>query len=493
MRLMPLILQAVAVLLLTVAPVCGQPAKPAPWEVHPAFADLAQGADISPALQQAVDAVRSRGGRIVLPAGTYRMTHSVDLAGTLRKFPNGGPQGMTLEGNGAVLIWEGKDEGAVLDLPGITGCAVRNLTLRGHPSRQWNHLIGLRYRGGLERRNHGGKNNLFETIGLEHLGIGVETGGLFGPDLVGGTFLNVAVRDVRIGFRFMGQNVTSMLLLNPVVEGYRQAGIEIIAFPGRQVRANSDEPRQAPPTASNPGVLMDAEGEREIFQSDLPAWMSAPEVTYPTQWISPPGGKRWLQAGGGGLEVTVYGLRARSASQAAWAVDTNWGNVRIYGGEVAGAGGVFRSRVAMGFGHYTTLLKDVVAPDARGPEGNSVQLLGKGPLYLLGGTYGGQLALGRGAEVYEFGAVFAAAPPVAGLVRRYHPTQTTRTSLWPTPGSTELTVAASEGGTFLPGFNAGGHWVERTSTGHLRLRWRHPAPEGAFIDAVLESPSIDHP
>ena len=111
---------------------------------------------------------------------------------------------VTVEGNRTILQWHGPDKGAILDMPSPYNGCVRRLRITGERGTHWKKVIAVRYRGGIERQRHGGKNNRIEDLMITNVGVGIEVGGLFGPDLVGGTFTNLQVEGVRIGFRLMG-------------------------------------------------------------------------------------------------------------------------------------------------------------------------------------------------------------------------------------------------------------------------------------------------
>ena len=184
-----------------------------------------------------------------------------------------------VEGNVTILEWHGEDKGAILDMPSPYNCCVRRLRIMGKRGTHWKNVIAVRYRGGIERQRYGGKNNRVEDLMITNVGVGVEVGDLFGPDLVGGTFTNLQVDGLRIGFRLMGQNVTSMIFINPKVANFKEAGFKIIAFASRQNRRSPDEPlaeKNRHPRI--PSVLMDVDNERSIFQNELPEWLTREDV-----------------------------------------------------------------------------------------------------------------------------------------------------------------------------------------------------------------------
>jgi len=376
---------------------------------HIVYVDGAPGTDITDAFQQAIDRVCQNGGTVVLPSGTYQLSRSINCAGSPERFGHvkGGVKGLTIEGNGAILLWVGPDEGAVIDLPGPTDCQIMNLTVAGQRETGWRKVIGLRYRGGLERRTHGGKNNLFEHLKFQNLGVGIEVGGLFGPDLVGGTFVSLQVHYVRIGVRLMGPNVTSMVFFNPIVAGFEETGFEVKAFAARRIRASPDDTVPEVEVHGEPTVLMDPDNEKEIFQKDLPEWMVQPNIKYPVWWGEHRGSdKNTLWAGGGGLDVTIYGLLGHSSHLNSWMFDTNWGQFRVYTARIEGMGGILRSRTSMPAGRFANMLIDVNATSAGGVNGNAIELNGECPTYMMGGTYRANIALGSNTRLFNYGVRF---------------------------------------------------------------------------------------
>lgn len=460
--------------------------------------DVQSGEDITEKFQAAIDRVAGRGGRIEIPPGTYLLSATIDVAGSLPRFNRASTTPMFIEGNGAVLEWTGPDEGAIIDLPGLAFSSLKNIHLRGAEGRKWDRVVGFRYRDGIERKNHGGKNNLFQGLVVEHVGVGVEVGGLFGPDLVGGTFLNTQIRHVRIGFRFLGQNVTSMQLWNPVVEEYRQAGIQIQAFGGRVIRATENDFRPEQKNPRIPVVLMDPDGMVEIFQKDLPDWMTAPDVRYPTSWVKGPDGAQRLMAGGGSLEVTIFNLQARTSHTAAWAIDTNWAWARVYTARVLGKGGVFRSTEKGSLGHYSNMLMDVTAPDQ--PAGGvAVSFPGSGPLYVTGGYFAGPILVGGETTVFAMGPRFAPGlgfeqiPETRGAIIHGLSAAWRRTVEVPA-GTTRAEVLfadfwSAQNSSYqielLPGFPADGIWIEEKSPRGFHICWFRPPDENSRIDVVV--------
>lgn len=385
--------------------------SPSSGTFYRVYVEAEPGEDIAGKLQDAFDAVRAnRGGTVVLPPGQYQLSHGVNLAGRREKFPTGGASNVILEGNGATLVYKGPDDGAVIDLPGAAFCTVRNLFIQGERGKYWGKVIGVRYGDGIERKVHGGKNNLFEHLQVQNVGVGYEVGGLFGPDLVGGTFLNCAAVYLRIGYRFVGQNVTSMLLINPLIAQYEEAGIKVQGFAARKIRVSPEDSVPPEELPGEPAVLMDADKEKEIFQKDLPDWLTAPDVKYPTFRGTHREHGPALWAGGGGLDITIYGLLGHSSHLSSWMFDLRNGNVRVYSARIEGMGGVLLQRPAGDSTHYSTVLQDVGATTIGGLTGNAVEIRNPTPVYLIGGSFRANIALGNNTTVYTMGTRFWNAP-----------------------------------------------------------------------------------
>jgi len=511
------------------------------------YVDAKPGEDISGKLQAAIDRVRDGySGTVVCPPGQYALTRTVNLAGTLERFKKGGASNVTLDGNGATLIWNGPDEGAMIDMPGAASCTVRNLTLTGRRGKMWRKIIGIRHRGGIERKVHGGKNNRFERITLRNVGIGVEVGGIFGPDLVGDTFVGLKIWACRIGVHLLGQNVTGMVFINPLISSYEEAGFKIRGFGGRRIRASKEEDVPLVDGHGEPLVLMDPNQEFEIFQKDLPDWMTAEDVTYPTWWTKDEQGRELLWAGGGSLDITIYSLLGHSSHLNSWMIDTNSGAIRIYSARIEGPGGIFRSRLPVGMGRFSNLLMDLDVPTSRGMNNNAIEMHGAGPLYLIGGAYTSHIALGNNSVVYTLGTRFrkdtrnlSALLPLdfdeplpdgvvdtgetrvvgqlrgkARVVRIPNPTDLGFRQLPGTSGarvheltqSSRLTASVPEGKTskkvdltgmngqpdgnydvaITPNFDAGGVWVSSKERDHLVVNFPKPAPEGATLGIMIQ-------
>lgn len=385
--------------------------SPSSGSLYRVYVEAEPGEDIAVKLQDAFDAVReNRGGTVVLPPGQFVLSRGVNLAGRLEKFPTGGASNVTFEGNGATLVYKGPDEGAVIDIPGAAFCTVRNLFIQGEREKYWGKVVGVRYGDGIERKVHGGKNNLFEHLQVQNVGVGYEVGGLFGPDLVGGTFINCAAIYLRIGYRFLGQNVTSMVLINPLIAQYEEAGIKIQGFAARKIRSSTEDSVPSEEIPGEPAVLMDADKQKEIFQKDLPDWLTAPDVTYPTfRGVYRDHGPA-LWAGGGGLDVTIYGLLGHSNRLDSWMLDLMNGNVRVYSARIEGMGGVLLQRQTVVSPHYSIMLQDVGATTIGGIAGNALEIRNSTPVYLIGGSFRANIALGKDATVYTMGTRFITAP-----------------------------------------------------------------------------------
>ena len=127
-------------------------------------------------------------------------------------------KGLTLSGQGGGLengqlstnlIWKGGPNQVVIDIPAPWAVTLRNFGIDGSyvPG-----VVGIRYRAGYEFAVNGGKENLFQTLALQNLDIGVSVGGPLLPDIVGSRFDQMHVVNVRIGFQFFGANVAGQWL-----------------------------------------------------------------------------------------------------------------------------------------------------------------------------------------------------------------------------------------------------------------------------------------
>jgi hypothetical protein len=93
------------------------------------------------------------------------------------------------------LRWAGSNDSVMLDMPAPWHCKVSDLMLDGN---QTGGLIGIRYRAGYEFGVNGGKANVFERLSIFSMHVAIEVGGPLIPDLVGSSFRNLEIHDVRV-------------------------------------------------------------------------------------------------------------------------------------------------------------------------------------------------------------------------------------------------------------------------------------------------------
>ena len=63
------------------------------------YVDGKPGTDITANIQKAVDMARANyGGTVMLPPGSYTVSKTISLAGSIERFPKGGPSGIVLSG-----------------------------------------------------------------------------------------------------------------------------------------------------------------------------------------------------------------------------------------------------------------------------------------------------------------------------------------------------------------------------------------------------------
>ncbi len=309
------------------------------------------------------------------------------------------PRGMVISGAGGGatrLIWTGGPNQVVIDLPAPWQCEVRNLTIDGNNAEG---LIGVRYRAGWEFGANGGKRNAFEGLRLSRMDVGFHVGGPFGPDLVAAEFRNIQISAVREGFRFVGANVAEMWLSGIMISNYDDCGFNLVTQSGRVVRGIAERD-----TPTDENVLRDADG-REIFLEQIPETaigqklMRAehPEVEGSAQ-------RPWV--GGGGPTVTIYNVVAHARNPASWLVKSFHSPVRLSYLRHEGPGGILKAWGGAAHGRFNDVLTDVNAVTPGGLEGLVIDYDRPGPLYMIGGTLEGPVALGRNAVVYDMGCKF---------------------------------------------------------------------------------------
>jgi len=449
------------------------------------YVDAEPREDITFKIQNAIDRVGTGyGGNVVLPPGTFRLTNAVNLAGSVERFPKSGARGVVLRGASGLatrLTWHGPPEGTMIELSAPWGCEVSQLHLDG---RNVPGVKGVVYHGGYDRWVNGGKNNTFKHLMIENVDVGLVVGDLFGPDLVGSSFYGVHVNHARIGIQVLAANVTGMGFYNIVLEDYTEAGFKLLGFSGRRIRKSPD----SPPPEKGSAVLMDADGRREIFADEVP-----PYIHERKSWKNDRGESI---VGGGANDTSIFGATGRTDHREAWFIDAFVSNVRVYTGDISGAGGVYRNTWRAPYGRFSDLLVDVSVHTSKGVERNAIELAGQGPFYFIGGHYDRNVVL-RG-NVFAHGTTFSDGasftrtgnnrPPVV-----HRPAARMSFIVSVPSGANEVTVHLQRPQPDLdyqviatPRFDAGGIWVEEKRVRSFSLHLAKASEVEGVVDVLVQ-------
>lgn len=457
------------------------------------------------------------------------------------------PRGLVLRGaagGSTRLIWTGGPNQVVIDLPAPWYCEVRNLSIDGNNTEG---LIGLRYRAGWEFGTNGGKNNRFEGLRFTRMDVAIDVGGPFGPDLVAGEFRNIQISAVREGFRFVGANVAEMWLSGIMITNYDDCGFNLVTHSGRVVRSLAERD-----TPTDENVLRDPDG-REIFLEQIPETAVAQKLMR-TAHPDVEGSAERPWVGGGGPTVVIDNVVAHAKHPGSWLVKAFHAPVRLAHVRHEGPGGILRAHAGAPDGRFNDILEDVNAVSPGGLEGWVIDYNRPGPLYLIGGTLEGPIALGSGAIVYNMGCKFANRGrtgsglippdfelPEGSFYQRTGEQQTWPERRWPgdvvvsgahqqvgfvqRPGSAtpvvyslqsevSLTVPVEVGEStaavvltglqrqpdanyqvlVTPGWRAGEVWVTDKRRDGFTVNLANPAPEGATLDVMIRrSPTLSVP
>lgn len=356
------------------------------------------GSDVTVDVQQAIDQARATGGgTVVLPPGNFVVSDSIKFTGTPKRFPSGGAT-LNLRGGPTHLTYKGAPHKTILDMEAPNNCTVSSLSIDGDnvPG-----TVGIRYRAGYERGVNGGKANNFFNINLARLDIGLWIGDPFGPDLVGSGFYSLIINYTRIGLLLEGANVAGMTFYNPIISGYREAGIKLVGQTGRLIRRTAADPKPPAEVPDTPSVLTNIQTGEEIFEKDVPAY-ALKNRAFKRQFQ----GQEYYWAPGGAPEMTVYNANFGGQAANAWAIDSNWGNIRLYSARVEGVQGFFRRTSTLPSGRFTDIFTDVNVTSYGGTSGNVMEYHGPGPFYLYGGVFAGNVALGNNTGVFTTGTRF---------------------------------------------------------------------------------------
>lgn len=492
-----------------------------------------RGSDITVAVQQAIDEARaSGGGTVVLPPGNFTVSDTIKFTGTLQRFPRGGAT-LNLRGGPTHLTYKGAPHKTILDMEAPNNCTISSLSIDGDnvPG-----TVGIRYRAGYERGVNGGKSNNFFNVNLARLDIGLWIGDPFAPDLVGSGFYSLGINYTRIGMLLEGANVAGMTFYNPIFSGYREAGIKLVGQTGRLIRRTEADPRPPAEVPDTPSVLTNIQTGEEIFEKDVPEYALKNRAS--KRMFQ---GQEYYWAPGGAPEMTVYNANFGGQAANAWAIDTNWGNIRLYSARVEGVQGFFRRSSTISSGRFTDIFTDVNVTSYGTTTGNVMEYHGPGPFYLYGGIFSGNVALGNNTQVFATGTRFekgkfpfypGLVPPGYELPANGAVKRTGKQEIFPgrfgmydvvqvapveKPGFVQLpgtgnatvhglaekvtgTLAVPTGQTkvvvrftrLLPGnsyqitavpaFDAGTFWVSEKTAAGFTLNFKTPAPASATID-----------
>jgi len=496
-----------------------------------------RGSDITVVVQEAINEARATGGgTVVLPPGNFIVSDTIKFSGTLQRFPRGGAT-LNLRGGPTNLTYKGAPNKTILDMEAPNNCTISGLSINGDniPG-----TVGIRYRAGYERGVNGGKSNNFFNINLARLDIGMWIGDPFAPDLVGSGFYSLGINYTRICLLVEGANVAGMTFYNPIFSGYREAGIKLVGQTSRLIRRSTADPIPPNEVPDTPSVLTDVQTGAEIFEKDVPEYALKNRASK-RQYQ----GKEYYWAPGGAPEMTVYNVNFGGHAANAWAIDTNWGNIRLYSARVEGVQGFYRRSATISSSRFTDIFADVNVTSYGGTTGNVMEYHGPGPFYLYGGIFSGKVALGDNTQVYTTGTRFekgkfpfypGLVPPGFVLSENSAVKRTGKQELFPgrfgmydavqvapveRPGFVQLpgtsnavlhgveeklaatqTVSTGQSQvvirfarplanksyqvTAVPGFDSGGFWVSGKTAAGFTLNFNKAATEAASIDwAVL--------
>ncbi len=492
-----------------------------------------RGSDITFAVQKAIDEARATGGgTVVLPPGNFIVSDTIKFTGTLQQFPRGGAT-LNLRGGPTNLTYKGAPNKTILDMEAPNNCTISGLSIDGDnvPG-----TVGIRYRAGYERGVNGGKSNNFFNINLARLDIGMWIGDPFAPDLVGSGFYSLGINYTRICLLVEGANVAGMTFYNPIFSGYREAGIKLVGQTSRLIRRSTADPIPPNEVPDTPSVLTDVQTGSEIFEKDVPEYALKNRASK-RQYQ----GQEYYWAPGGAPEMTVYNVNFGGHAANAWAIDTNWGNIRLYSARVEGVQGFYRRSATISSSRFTDIFADVNVTSYGGTTGNVMEYHGPGPFYLYGGIFSGKVALGNNTQVYTTGTRFekgkfpfypGLVPPGFALAENGSVKRTGKQELFPgrfgmydvvqvapveKPGFVQLagtsnavlhgveeklaatqTVSAGQTQvaihfarplanknyqvTAVPGFDSGGFWVSEKTAAGFTLNFKTPTPVSATVD-----------
>jgi hypothetical protein len=299
-------------------------------------------------------------------------------------------------------------------------------------------LIGIRYRAGYSHGVNGGKANLFENIGLHAMDTAVHVGGPLLPDLVGSSFRQLTIWDVRVGFRFFGANVAEMWLSDTKFNNYTEAGVQLVGYGIREARMMAA--RGTKPPSGSASVLADADGH-EIFYEQVPKYARGQRfLPCPPSGTGPycsAGAEKRRMAGGGGPSVVVENMVA--SSEKGFLFDSNGPAVRVEHVRLEGCSGILRNSGLWGSdnakapqadGRFLTSLTDVsnsysekLTPLNR----TAIVFAPPSSLFLHGCSIGADIRVGNDTTVFDIGTRLALPDGTrSGVFKQMHGTSGAR-------------------------------------------------------------------
>jgi hypothetical protein len=399
---------ALSALLWPLSPSRAQPAA-MPQTDSPAktFAIAAKpNTDITAQIQAAIDdAITAGGGTIQLPNGRYLVSDTLKFAGTLAKFPKGGVP-LILRGGPTRLVYKGAPNRTLLDMEAPNQSTLSDIIFDGDNVAG---TVGIRYRAGYERGTNGGKANHFHNLTTARFDVGLWIGDPFAPDLVGSSFTNLRSNYNRIGVLVEGGNVAGMSFYNPLISG-REAAIKLVGHTARLIRRTPQDPIPPQEIKGESSVLVSVQNGEEIFEKDVPEYA----LKY-RGFIREYQGKDYYWAGGGAPEIAVFNANFNGEAAHGWIIDCNFGHIRLYTARVEGGQNFYRKTVPIASTRFSDVLFDVDVTSFGGTH-NVIEYNNPGPLYIYGGDYHGQIALGDNTKVYGDGVRFEKRSPVPAVM-----------------------------------------------------------------------------
>lgn len=166
------------------------------------------------AIQAAIDAVPQKGGRVFLPAGTYKITNTLALNGANRPvelFGEGSGEQIhgTPPGGGTVLVWGGAAPAPVIEVTG-NGKAIRHLAVDNGVAGANAATHGIRAVSGASGNLRIDGVVMFPDSGLGFTPAAIEIGGAAGDPLVGAHLNDVYLRNNTMGL-LLKQTISTKL------------------------------------------------------------------------------------------------------------------------------------------------------------------------------------------------------------------------------------------------------------------------------------------